>query len=534
MSSLTSQPQDFDWQELRKRSLNPGGFGSDRRTCEYVDIIPILSRPRILQVPPPLISSLQRSFDPEREQYTSTNTQTEIPTSSPPHRDERQIKLDTDRSFVLYPVDVKDREYLQQQLFELVVSIFRKRPNLNYFQGYHDIITVLFLTVPPELQLSCAEKLSLHRVRDSMGSGLEPVLGLLRALRNLLRLVDPDYAALLERNSQLPFFALSNLLTLFSHDMPSLPLIQHVFDYLLCRPPIVTVYLAATLILSRKAEVRQLEEEDEDGMIHSLLCTLPDLTDQLVESSHRKPSSFGGDYPGEKQELIHLPPDQPGPEAASLGMDAREKPQPTAYDAPQFTVGLGNDSPKEACPESPDMEKSAESDTTTPPPYPKRPPKLSLPSLLAEADQLYAKYPPNHPSIHLASIMGPQSVVFTWSENPSHLPSDSTAEFMVNHPELIVYPYVEEVPSTKEGDDAAGQKSPAGKKQSRNIRFNNMEGRRFMLAGAVLVLSIAVVLYGIEERSSSGHPDPETWSRLGGWVGEALVEMNEKIWDSLS
>jgi hypothetical protein len=92
-----------------------------------------------------------------------------------------------------------DREALQAGLHELLVSLFRKRPQLSYFQvrtvaehkpsakslpfclqGYHDIVTVLFLTLPPELQLVCIEKLSLHRLRDSMGLGLEPVLGLLR------------------------------------------------------------------------------------------------------------------------------------------------------------------------------------------------------------------------------------------------------------------------------------------------------------------------------------------------------------------
>lgn len=91
----------------------------------------------------------------------------------------------------------KDRETLQAELHELLLAIFRRRPRLSYFQvrcflynlrqvselrlqGYHDIITVLFLTLPPDLQLPCAEQLSLQRVRDSMGSGLEPVLGLLR------------------------------------------------------------------------------------------------------------------------------------------------------------------------------------------------------------------------------------------------------------------------------------------------------------------------------------------------------------------
>lgn len=90
-----------------------------------------------------------------------------------------------------------------------------------------------------------------------------------RILKYLLRLADPDYAALLERcarivklsniavsdnyitssarNTPLPYFALSNLLTLFSHDVPTLELIQHIFDFLLCRPPIATVYLAAAV-----------------------------------------------------------------------------------------------------------------------------------------------------------------------------------------------------------------------------------------------------------------------------------------------
>lgn len=68
-----------------------------------------------------------------------------------------------------------------------------------------------------------------------------------RVLQNLLRLSDPVYASLLEQNSPLPFYALSNLLTLFAHDVPTLPLIQHVFDYLLCRPPISVVYLGAAV-----------------------------------------------------------------------------------------------------------------------------------------------------------------------------------------------------------------------------------------------------------------------------------------------
>lgn len=79
--------------------------------------------------------------------------------SLPPHRDERQIMLDTDRSFVHYPsgeasyhpsirtrwnahtgslsiIGESDaaKEEMKAKLNELIVSVFRKRPVLNYYQ----------------------------------------------------------------------------------------------------------------------------------------------------------------------------------------------------------------------------------------------------------------------------------------------------------------------------------------------------------------------------------------------------------------
>lgn len=161
----------IDWADLRRRSLQPGGFANDRQHIWSVRIYPSLSfsntlrRPRLLNV------------DPKRSSIAPSSS------SAPePHRDEFQIQLDTARSFVLYPHNTSDsqRIRLQKDLHRLIVALFRKRPKLNYFQGYHDIATVVFLTLPEELQSSCLENLSLHRLRDSMGVGLEPVLGLLR------------------------------------------------------------------------------------------------------------------------------------------------------------------------------------------------------------------------------------------------------------------------------------------------------------------------------------------------------------------
>ena len=44
---------------------------------------------------------------------------------------------------------------------------------------------MLFLTLPPEVQLVSVEKLSLYRLRDSMGTSLEPLVGLLRFVYQL-------------------------------------------------------------------------------------------------------------------------------------------------------------------------------------------------------------------------------------------------------------------------------------------------------------------------------------------------------------
>ncbi|KIJ61536.1 hypothetical protein HYDPIDRAFT_31147 [Hydnomerulius pinastri MD-312] len=275
----TTNDEELTWESLLERSLRPGGFGEDR-----VRIWPAVLGVQPLADPPPY-TELANEAAGLVDESTNDNGGYGYEETDP-HADERQIGLDTDRSFVLYPVEssgTPPRDALQTDLHSLLVSLFRKRRSLRYFQGFHDILSVLFLTLPRPLHLACAEKMALHRVRDAMGAGLEPILGLLRVLRNLLRLVDPDYAELLESTSPLPYHALPHLLTLFSHDVPTLPLIQHVWDFLLVREPIAVVWLVAALVLHRKPSVHLLAEQDEEGMIHSLLGGLPELVDAEPE-----------------------------------------------------------------------------------------------------------------------------------------------------------------------------------------------------------------------------------------------------------
>lgn len=166
-----------------------------------------------------------------------------------------------------------------------------------------------------------------------------------------------------------------------------------------------------------------------------------------------------------------------------------------------------------------------------------RPPNLTLSDLLVHADSLYEHFPPTHESLSLSAIMGPQSVVYTWSESASALPSDNTAEAMVTCPDLIVYPSVEE-PESKEGRSDTIQK---GKHQRRKLRKLRRIERRAMFAGAVVALGIAMAVYGIKTRNGTGfhafgdahsHSHLRDWRKS--WVGGALVGASAKIMNGLA
>ncbi|KAJ7180591.1 rab-GTPase-TBC domain-containing protein [Mycena filopes] len=514
MASEKASPDVVDeWEEYRRMSLAPGGFGDNRADiwCKLLHA------------------------EPEEPIRTEDDGNSSL------HPDERQIRLDTERSFVLYPVDSKtDKDTLQSNLHDLLVEIFRKRPTLNYFQGYHDIITVILLTVPRELQLPLAEQLSLQRVRDSMGHTLEPILGLLRVMKNLLRAADPEYAELLERTSPLPYYALPNLLTLFSHDMPTLPLIQHVFDYLLCRPPIFVVYLASTIILSRKEDVQRLEEEGEEGMMHSLLSALPEIVEEISaqdDPSKEEPPSeellpeikqdppddsalltedLGPIHTGDSDVAAELPADLPVSDEAPVVPDADAEPvtDPKKEDMEpaisEVEMQLSSPEPLDSSIEEQD-----------PVPYPTRrkvprPKTFTLTEILNMTDSLYQNYPLTHPSLQVSSIMGPQSVVFTWSPRPSDMPSSDEAERMVDQLDLIVYP---EPPVVENKEKSTTARRP---KRSKRRRVTGTVG---LLVGAGLVLGVAVAVSVYGARGDRA----QDWRKLGRLVGGVLSGASERV-----
>lgn len=115
---------------------------------------------------------------------------------------------------------------LRETLNHIIVTILRRFPKLNYFQGYHDIVSIFLLnfldlenlpvgslneeghkgkekqeekgddddnqqspgnaTMDKDLGLleETVQKFTLHRIRDSMTSDLSPIMGYLRSACN--------------------------------------------------------------------------------------------------------------------------------------------------------------------------------------------------------------------------------------------------------------------------------------------------------------------------------------------------------------
>jgi hypothetical protein len=131
--------------------------------------------------------------------------------------------------------------------------------------------------------------------RDAANDGLSPVRPthlkskfplILSLLKRVLQAADPEiakFSATISPVPTLPFFALSWILTLFSHDVDTLEPIQRMFDFLLSRNPISAIYLAVAIIVAKKPQMLRLVKEmgqeamDDPSILHPLFARLPPL-----------------------------------------------------------------------------------------------------------------------------------------------------------------------------------------------------------------------------------------------------------------
>lgn len=143
-------------------------------------------------------------------------------------------------------------------------------PYLCYFQGFHDICQVLLLVLRPAWAPTCVARLSVLRIRDFMLPSLGPTTAQLRLLPDILGRADPTlrrHVATIE-----PFYALAGTLTMYAHNIEAYHEIARLFDVLLAREPVFSIYLFAQIVVDRRDEILDIDEPD---LLQVILARLP-------------------------------------------------------------------------------------------------------------------------------------------------------------------------------------------------------------------------------------------------------------------
>lgn len=236
----------------------------------------------------------------------------------------------------------------------------------------------------------------------------------------------------------LPFFALSWILTLFSHDVDTLDPIQRMFDYLLARNPISAIYLAVAILVAKKPQMMRLVKEmgqdamDDPSVLHPLFARLPPLV---------------ADDPDTE---TNAPP------IGQVGSDSKK-------DADEH----GDVNPYEP---------------------------IALSTIFKVADDLMARYPWDGPLIRGHEILGEASSVVTYAKEDTPRWSLDMAEELVNGE--VVRPGAATLDDDSEEEEEDQPIVPPIKLRRRyRIRLPRNKVGTFVAFGVVLV-GIGIAVYG--------------------------------------
>ncbi|KAA1138402.1 hypothetical protein PGTUg99_000867 [Puccinia graminis f. sp. tritici] len=450
------------------------------------------------------------------------------------HRDERQVELDINRSFVYYPQQISDpmKTQLRETLQGIIVRILRRFPKMNYFQGYHDIVSIFLLNfldldrmsllaaetsqdqekveddgsdvkirpveIDQDLRLleETVQKFSLHRIRDSLTTPLlgDPirlliVISFIRITQAILAKEKPDFATLISQTSSLPLFSLSWILTLTSHDLTSLDVVSRIFDFLLCHPPVMICYLACAICLTKTEEVEDLvaqaqaegTEIDLD-MVHFVMSSLPPLTMDWPDESRCKAEAEPRDQKRTPDQDQALEPDQ--------SEDSTDLDRPTENQAGAASV-IGDERQVE---EGHGRNKAG----------------VPIEQIIRSALALYQAYPPTDPRLKLDTIMGPMSCIHTWADSRLARLSDHKAHEILDSPlDRIVRPAPPHprLGSRKKLVSARSKfrfsLSKFNLHLKKMFKINQSKHQFLFLSTSVLIALLALRLYSLPSSSSS-------------------------------
>lgn len=213
------------------------------------------------------------------------NDSIKIEADNSPHKDENQVKLDTDRSFG-YIEDSIIKHRLKQILYDVIIGILKRNPQLNYYQGYHDVASIFVMIYYEDIAkneykkqinetISILEVFTLSYLRDFMMDSLDFTIDQLKIVTLILMKMGKKFVNKLKLDKQKPFYMISSILTIYSHHFKpkvnqnhqdECNLIYEIFDMVICsQSMIIPLIIYSKFLLNSK---NQLLKEYETNLEH--------------------------------------------------------------------------------------------------------------------------------------------------------------------------------------------------------------------------------------------------------------------------
>mmetsp|Transcript_59525 Transcript_59525/g.88407 ORF Transcript_59525/g.88407 Transcript_59525/m.88407 type:complete len:798 (+) Transcript_59525:1129-3522(+) len=161
---------------------------------------------------------------------------------------------------------------------------------LRYYQGYHDVASVFLsamgggsegekvseATDKLDLPISVLLQVSNSHLRDAMRSGFHHLCTALRLIiLPLIGALDSQVHAKLLESQMEPFFAISWIITWFSHDIRDTDSVKRLFDVFIVSHPLMPIYMSIAMVLHPVNRMQVLETEVDFAAMHNTLTNLP-------------------------------------------------------------------------------------------------------------------------------------------------------------------------------------------------------------------------------------------------------------------
>ncbi|KAK9868698.1 hypothetical protein WJX84_002032 [Apatococcus fuscideae] len=206
------------------------------------------------------------------------------------HRDTAVVEVDVQRSLWSYTegwTDAKRGSSRAQLKSLLNAAIGHHNGQAFYYQGLHDIASVLLFEIGERPAFLVLRHLVRNHLRDFTRPTLEPVMELLELLMPLLEQADLELYHHVASSGAPPYFALSWLITWFAHNVPGLEQITRLFDLFMASHPLMPLYVAVIAMRASRITLLkcELDAAEMHRALHNLSITAFATADELAHQA---------------------------------------------------------------------------------------------------------------------------------------------------------------------------------------------------------------------------------------------------------